>query len=197
MPGWLLDIFTKYGYGAVYLGVAAEGAGIPVPGETMLLAGAVLAHLGRLSFPLVVLSAIAGGLTGDNLGFVIGRLGGRRLAERYGRPLGLTKKRLEGFDRFFDRHGARTVFIARFVTGLRVVAAVLAGGSEMPWWKFAVFNAAGVSTWSIAVASAGYLLGESWDQLERLIGGTGLVLLVAILGTGAILIWRAKRASTP
>ena len=195
MPGWLLDIFTKYGYGAVYAGVAVEGAGVPIPGETMLLGGAVLAHLGRLSFPLVVLAAIAGGLTGDNLGFLIGRLGGRRLAERYGRPLGLTKERLRGFDRFFDRHGARTVFIARFVTGLRVVAAILAGGSGMPWWKFAAFNAAGVATWSIAVASAGYLLGESWDRLERLIGGTGLVLLMAVLAAGAFLLWRAKRAS--
>jgi membrane protein DedA with SNARE-associated domain len=196
LPPWLLDIFTKYGYGAVFAGVAVEGAGVPIPGETVLLAGAVLAHLGRLSFPLVVVSAIAGGLTGDNLGFLIGRLGGRRLAERYGRPLGLTKTRLEEFDRFFERHGARTVFIARFVTGLRVVAAVLAGGSGMPWWKFAAFNAAGVATWSIAVASAGYLLGASWDQLERLVGGAGLVLLVAVIAAGGFLLARARRAST-
>lgn len=195
MPPWLVDIFTKYGYAAVFAGVAVEGAGIPIPGETMVLAGAVLAHLGGLSFPLVILAAVAGGLTGDNLGFLIGRLGGRRLAERYGRPLGLTKERLEGFDRFFARHGARTVFVARFVTGLRVIAAILAGGSGMAWLRFAAFNAAGVVTWSVAVASAGYLLGESWERLERLIGDTGLMLLILVLAAGGFFVLRARRTA--
>jgi membrane protein DedA with SNARE-associated domain len=195
VPAWLLDLFTKYGYGVVFAGVLVEGAGVPVPGETMVLAGAVLAHLGRLSFPLVVLSAICGGLTGDNLGFLIGRLGGRRLAERYGRPLGLTAERFAAFDRFFDRHGPRTIFIGRFVTGLRVACAMLAGGSGLPWRTFALYNAAGVVTWSIVIATAGYLLGESWDRLERLVGGTGLLFLALIVVAGGVLMVRARRAS--
>jgi membrane protein DedA with SNARE-associated domain len=194
VPAWLLDLFTKYGYGAVFAGVLVEGAGVPVPGETMLLAGAVLAHSGRLSFSLVVLSAVAGGLAGDNLGFLIGRFGGRRLAGRYGRPLGLTPERLAVVDELVRRHGPRTIFVARFVTGLRVVCAMLAGASGLPWSRFAVYNAAGVITWAIAIGSAGYLLGESWERLERLAGDTSLLLLAAVVVVGGFLFLRARRA---
>jgi membrane protein DedA with SNARE-associated domain len=192
LPSWLLDLFAHYGYWAVFFGVLVEGAGVPFPGETMLLAGAVMAHLGRLSLPLVIAVAAGGAVTGDNLGFFIGRQGGRRLAERYGRPLGLTPERLKHFDGFFERHGPRTVFIARFVTGLRVVCAILAGGSGLPWRTFALYNAAGVVVWSIVVGLVGYALGESWDRLERLIGGTGLVLLVAVVAAG-FFVWRRAR----
>jgi membrane protein DedA with SNARE-associated domain len=195
VPAWLLDLFTRYGYGAVFAGVLLEGTGLPVPGETMLLAGAVLAHTGRLSLPVVIITAICGALAGDNLGFFVGRRGGRRLAERFGGTFGLTPARLAEFDRFFERHGPRTIFIARFVTGLRVVCAVLAGGSGLPWPTFAVYNAAGVVTWATAVGLAGYLVGESWDQLERLVGGTGLAFLAAALIVGAILFLRARRKS--
>jgi membrane protein DedA with SNARE-associated domain len=159
----------------------------------MLLAGAFLAHLGRLSLPWVIASAVVGGLTGDNIGFLIGRLGGRRLVERYGRGLGVTSARLAGFDRFFDRHGRRTIFVARFVTGLRMVCGVLAGGSGLPWPVFAAYNAAGVVTWSVMVGAAGFLLGESWDRLERLVGGTGLALLVGVLAALVVLVIRARR----
>ena len=177
-------------------GVLLEGAGVPIPGETMLLAGAVLAHSGRLSLPLVILAAICGGLAGDNLGFFIGRRGGRWLVERYGKPLGLTAERMAEFDRFFERHGPRTIFIARFVTGLRVVCAVLAGGSGLAWPVFAMYNAAGVVTWSVAIALVGYLVGESWSRLERLVGTTGLVLLAGAILVGGFLIFRARRART-
>lgn len=193
MPPWLLDLFARYGYGAVFVGVMVEGAGVPVPGETMLLAGAVMAHLERLSLPLVIATAVAGGLVGDNLGFLIGRLGGRALAERYGGPVGITKDRLAYFDRFFDRHGPRTVFIARFVTGLRVVCAMLAGGSGLRWRTFAAYNAAGVVVWSIVIGLVGYLVGESWEQLERLIGETGVVLLAVVVGVAVFVIFRARR----
>jgi membrane protein DedA with SNARE-associated domain len=196
VPAWLLDLFTKYGYGAVVVGVLLEGAGVPIPGETMLLAGAVLAHSGRLSLPLVVLSAICGGLAGDNLGFFIGRRGGRWIVERYGAPLGLTPERMAEFDRFFERHGPRTIFVARFVTGLRVVCAVLAGGSGISWPIFAIYNAAGVATWSVAIGLVGYLVGESWSRLERLVGTTGLVLLAGAILVGGFLIFRARRAHT-
>src|SRR5262245_42068304 len=174
MPGWLYDIFERYGYAVVFAGVFLENTGLPVPGETMLLAGAALAHFGTLSLLPVILTAIAGATLGDNLGFYIGRRGGRRLVERFGWRLGLTPERLAEFDRFFARHGGRTVFIARFITGLRVIGAMLAGGSGMPWRTFLVYNASGAVVWCTAVAFAGYALGRSWATLEQWVGRTSL-----------------------
>ena len=124
MPEWLVDLFAQYGYAVVFFGVFLENTGLPVPGETMLLAGAAMAQFGRLSLATVIATAITGAILGDSLGFFIGRRGGRVLAERYGPRFGLSRPRLAEFDRFFARYGARTVFIARFITGLRVVCAV-------------------------------------------------------------------------
>ena len=136
MPEWILDLFARYGYAVVFGGVFLENTGLPIPGETMLLAGAGLSHYGQLSLGCVILTAIAGATLGDNLGFFIGRHGGRRIAERHGWRVGLTADRLVAFDRFFQQHGPKTVFAARFITGLRVVGAVLAGGSGMSWPVF-------------------------------------------------------------
>jgi membrane protein DedA with SNARE-associated domain len=193
MPEWLLDLFARYGYAVVFGGVFLENTGLPVPGETALLAGAALAHNGQLSLFYVIVTAIAGATLGDNLGFYIGRHGGRRLAERHGWRVGLTGERLAEFDRFFRRHGAKTVFAARFITGLRVVGAVLAGGSGMPWSVFLVYNAAGAVVWCTAVAFAGYSLAYSWATLERWIGRTGLIALAIVVVVGIIGLVRARR----
>ena len=193
MPAWLLDLFARYGYAVVFGGVFLENAGLPIPGETMLLAGAALAHSGQLTLVWVIVTAIAGAILGDNLGFFIGRRGGRRIAERHGWRIGMTRERLVEFDRFFEKHGAKTVFAARFITGLRVVGAVLAGGSGMPWPTFLFFNATGAVVWCTAVAFAGYSLAHSWDTLERWIGGTGLIALVLVIIAGLIGIARARR----
>src|SRR6266542_4815209 len=179
MPDWLVDLFARYGYAVVFAGVFLENTGVPVPGETALLAGAALAHFGRLSLVWVVATAIAAAILGDNLGFYIGRRCGRAIAERHGWRIGLTSTRLAEFDRFFERYGARTVFIARFITGLRVFGAILAGASGLRWPKFLFYNATGAIVWSGAVASAGYALARSWDTLERWIGRTGVIGLVA------------------
>ena len=192
MPSWLTDLFARYGYFVVFFGILLENAGIPVPGETILLAGAALARFGHLSLPAVVLVAIAGATLGDNIGFWIGRRGGRVLLERHGRMLGLTSARLDQFDGFFARHGAKTVFIARFVTGLRVVGAILAGASHMAWGWFLLFNAAGAVAWAATFGTVGYLLGYSWETIERWIGHLGLVLLV-VIAAGGVLAWMRSR----
>ncbi len=93
----------------------------------------------------------------------------------------MTTARLADFDRFFDRYGAKTVFAARFITGLRVVGAVLAGASGLRWRTFLVYNASGAAVWCSAVAAAGYALANSWDTLERWIGRTGVVGLVIVV----------------
>ena len=196
MPQWLVDLFARYGYAAVFFGVFLENTGLPVPGETMVLAGGALSHFGQLSLGWVMASAMSGAVLGDNLGFFIGRRGGRRFLERYGGRIGITRARLANFDRFFDRHGAWTVFIARFITGLRVFCAVLAGSSEMSWRTFLLFNAAGAVLWSATIAVVGYVLGQSWEALERWIGRSGLLGLI-VLGA-LIIVWikRSRREST-
>jgi len=197
MPEWLVDLFARYGYTVVFVGVFLENTGLPVPGETALLAGAAMAQFGRLSLGWVVATAIAGATLGDNLGFALGRRFGRGIVERHGWRIGLTRARLGEFDRFFVRHGARTVFIARFITGLRVFGAVLAGASGLPWPKFLFYNAAGAIAWSIAVATAGYSLAYSWDTLERWIGRTGLIGLAVVVSFLVYGVMRARRNRLP
>jgi len=193
VPQWLLDLFARYGYAVVFLGVFLENTGLPVPGETALLAGSALAHFGQLSLTRVIVTAIVGATLGDNLGFYIGRHGGRSIAERHGWRIGLTPERLRELDAFFERHGPKTVFVARFITGLRVVGAILAGASGMRWPTFIVYNATGAIVWCTAIALAGYFLGHSWDLLERWIGRTGLVGLAIVVGLAVLWIARSRR----
>jgi len=195
VPAWLTDLFARYGYFVVFFGVLLENAGVPVPGETILLAGSALARFGHLSIFWVISIAIAGAVLGDNVGFFIGRRGGRRLLERHGRMLGLTRARLDQFDAFFARHGAKTVFIARFVTGLRVVGAVLAGASTLPWGRFLVFNATGALAWATTFGAVGYALGYSWETIERWIGDLGLVFLVVVAIVVVLALSRSRRRS--
>src|SRR6185295_12800831 len=152
-----------------------------------------MAQFGRLSLVRVIVTAMIAAVIGDNIGFLIGRRGGRGLAERHGWRVGLTAARLQQFDRFFARYGPQTVFIARFVTGLRVFCALLAGASGLRWRTFLLYNALGAVVWSIVIAFAGYSLAYSWDTLERWIGRSGVVLMV-LAGAGAgILILRSRR----
>ena len=193
MPDWIVDLFARYGYAVVFVGVFLENAGLPVPGETALLAGAALAHYGRLSLGRVIVTAVIAAVLGDNLGFLIGRRAGRGLIERHGWRIGLTQARLDQFNRFFARHGAKTVFIARFITGLRVFCAVLAGASQLRWPTFLFYNATGAVVWSTTIALAGYALGESWDRLERLIGRSGLIAFIIVAALAVFAIVRGRK----
>jgi membrane protein DedA with SNARE-associated domain len=197
VPPWLLDLFARYGYAVVFFGVLLESAGVPVPGETALLGGAAMAQFGRLSLFVVVVTAIAAAIIGDNTGFFVGRRGGRALVVRHGSKIGVTDARLRQFDGFYERYGPQTVFIARFVTGLRVVGAVLAGGSGLRWRTFLLFDALGALVWSTAVAAAGYSLAYSWDTLERWIGRSGVIAIVLVAFAGALMFIRWRRSSRP
>jgi len=197
LPDWIVDLFARYGYTVVFFGVFLENTGLPVPGETALLAGAALSHFGRLALPQVIATAIAAAILGDNLGFLIGRRAGRGLAERHGWRIGLTRDRLRLFDTFFARHGAKTVFIARFITGLRVFGAFLAGASELHWSTFLFYNATGALVWSTVIGLVGYALGHSWERLERLIGRTSLIGLAAVATLIVIGLLRARHIEPP
>jgi membrane protein DedA with SNARE-associated domain len=193
VPVWIVELFARYGYWAVFVGVFLENAGLPVPGETALLAGAALSRSGRLFLPVVIATAVAAAILGDNVGFWIGRRGGRAFVERFGAKAGLTPAVLEQFDRFFDRHGAKTVFIARFVTGLRVVGAVLAGASGLAWGRFLLYNASGAIAWATVFGVLGYTLAYSWQTLEQWIGRSGLVLLAAAVIFILVVLLRRRR----
>ncbi len=179
MSTWLQHLLASYGYLAVALIVMAEGAGIPFPGETVLLLGAAYAGAGNLELRGVILAAALGAITGDNLGYWIGRRGGAALLARYGSVLRIGPRQLERAETFFARHGAKTVLFARFVAVLRTVCALLAGANRMPYRRFVVWNAAGGILWSVTIGLLGAAFGSQWPRLERWVGRAGL--LVALL----------------
>ena len=187
----LVSLFTSYGYWVVFFGVMLENAGLPIPGETILLAAGFFAADGHFSLPLVMLIAATGAILGDNAGFAIGHHYGRNFFSRFGRYLFLTPNRLARIDEFFHRHGNKTILIARFITGLRVFAAVFAGASNMRWRLFFVYNVAGAVLWSIVISTLGYLFGHSWPLLEKWVGRSGMLMLLVAIVAGVI-IWRIR-----
>ena len=181
-----------YGYWAVFFGVMLENAGVPVPGETILLIAGYFAARGHFHLALVMLIAATGAVIGDNIGFAIGHHYGRGLLLRFGRFFFLTPKRLAHMENYFTRYGNKTILVARFITGLRVFAALLAGASKMPWRVFFVYNVAGAILWSIVITTLGYLFGQSLPLLVKWVGRSGTVLLVVAVIVGVI-VWHLRR----
>lgn len=193
----VLAWIARYGYGALALGVFLESAGLPIPGETALLAAGFASAHGSLSLPIVIAVAAGAGILGDNLGYLIGRRFGRAWAERYGRWILLSPRRLARMDEFFARYGGAAVGIARFVAGVRIVAAFAAGVSRMPWRTFVRFNVLGALVWATVTALLGYGAGHGYARLVRWSGHTGstAVLLALALLLAAAVAWRVSRDS--
>ncbi len=181
-----------YGYWAVFFGVMLENAGVPVPGETILLIAGYLASTGKFHLGFVMLIAATGAVVGDNIGFAIGHHFGRGFLLRIGRFFFLTPKRLEHMENYFARHGNKTILVARFITGLRVFAALLAGASKMPWRIFFIFNVAGAILWSVVITTLGYLFGSSLPLLIKWVGRSGTILLISAVVIG-IVVWRVRK----
>ena len=181
-----------YGYWAVFFGVMLENAGVPIPGETILLVAGYFASTGVFRVPLVMLVAATGAVIGDNIGFAIGHHYGRGFLLRVGRFFFLTPKRIEHMENYFKSHGNKTILVARFITGLRVFAALLAGASRMPWRVFVVYNVAGAVIWSFVITLLGYLFGQSLPLLVKWVGRTGTILLIVAIVLG-IIVWRVQR----
>jgi membrane protein DedA with SNARE-associated domain len=181
-----------YGYWAVFFGVMLENAGVPVPGETILLIAGYFASTGKFNIALVMVIAATGAVIGDNIGFAIGHHYGRNVLLRVGRFFFLTPKRFEHMESYFKRHGNKTILVARFITGLRVFAALLAGASKMPWRLFFIYNVAGAILWSVVITTLGYLFGQSLPLLIKWVGRSGTIMLVAAIGIG-IVIWRVQK----
>jgi membrane protein DedA with SNARE-associated domain len=178
--GWTTSLLDRWGYWIVFFGVMLENAGIPVPGETVLLAAGFFASRGHLSVVPVMSLAAAGAVVGDNCGYWIGRKLGRRFLVRFGKYVLLTRERLSAMDRFFEKHGSKAVAIARFVTGMRVFTALFAGASNMEWPPFLLFNLIGAIAWSVTICLLGYFFGQSFGLLERWVSGAGLALAIGL-----------------
>jgi membrane protein DedA with SNARE-associated domain len=182
-----------YGYWAVFFGVMLENAGVPLPGETILLIAGYYASTGEFNIALVMIIAASGAVVGDNIGFAIGHHYGRGVLLRVGRFFFLTPKRLEHMENYFENHGNKTILVARFITGLRVFAALLAGASrKMPWRVFVLYNMAGAVLWSVVITTLGYLFGASLPILVKWVGRSGTILLIAAIVIGVI-VWRVRR----
>jgi len=178
------SLVQDYGLFLLFLLIAMESAGIPLPGETALVTAGVLASRGKLDIVAVIVVAAVAAIVGDNVGYWIGRLGGRRLLERWAWLDRHASRALPWSERFFKRHGAKTIFLGRFIAVLRVTAAWLAGISRMPWWRFFFWNAAGGICWAALVALVAYYAGEAAGKaIERygLIGG-GVIIVLLVIG---------------
>ncbi len=197
----LQDMLHVIGYPAVTLFILIESAGIPIPGESMLLLASFTAGVdGQLRLPWIIFWASFGAIVGDNIGFYIGRTGGRRFVERFGRFFFVKTEHLDKAAKFFDRHGAKAVFLGRFITFLRIWAAFLAGMNKMHWKTFLFYNALGGIVWALYISLLGFFAGrlfhDNFDKVEllvRMIGWVGLGICV-VLAVGAFIIFRIRRA---
>jgi len=194
LPGVLASlapVLNQYGYLAVGGFVTLEDFGIPVPGETILIAAAVYAGAGKLNIAVVMIVGIVAAVVGDNIGYAIGAYGGRRVVERYGKYAFITSERLDKAEYFFDKHGGKVVVVARFIEGLRQLNGIIAGTSSMRWHRFVVFNIVGAALWVGTWAMVGYLAGDHIDAIYHQITDYSLYVLIGIVVAGAVLIVRA------
>jgi membrane protein DedA with SNARE-associated domain len=190
LPGFLAPLGSSlehYGLWAIALFVLIEDFGIPVPGETVLIAGAVFAGSGRLNIVAVGVVGFLAAVVGDNIGYAIGRFGGRALVERWGRYVFLTKERLDKAERFFGRHGGKIIVVARFIEGLRQANGIIAGISGMRWLKFLACNALGAALWVGTWVSVGYFAGQHITAIYNAI--TNYSLYAAIAAAVLIAAW--------
>ena len=184
LPGFLNAVGSQldhYGYWAILLLVMLEDFGIPVPGETILIAAAIFAGAGRLNVVLVGVVGFIAAVIGDNIGFAIGHFGGRALALRWGKYVFLTEERLVKAEVFFDRQGGKIIVVARFIEGLRQANGIIAGISGMHWRRFVVFNALGAALWVGTWVTLGYVAGNHIGTIYHYITQYSLYALIVLV----------------
>jgi membrane-associated protein len=192
----IVDVAETIGLPVLFALIAIETMGVPVPGETALITAAIVASRGRLPIEAVIAVAAAAAIIGDNVGFTLGRKLGRRVLRAPG-PFHPHRLRvLDVGEPFFERHGAKAVFLGRWVTGLRITAAWLAGANRMPWPTFLVFNALGGIAWAASVGLLAYFLGHTAETAIHAVGLGALVVTVSTL-VGIWITLRLRRRRAP
>jgi membrane protein DedA with SNARE-associated domain len=190
----LRNAVVDYGYWAVAAALLLENAGVPVPGETVLLLASFMAFSQHeLSLSWIIVVATIAATLGDNLGFALGYYGGRPLVARYQAFFRIKDSTLARGESLFARFGAVTVFFARFVFGMRIVAGPMAGVLRMPWRKFLVYNFLGAAVWVTVISGAGYLFGQQWWRLEGILKRFDVAVVIVALLAVAIWWWRRRR----
>lgn len=188
----------QYGYWAVFGGILLEDFGLPLPGETLLIAGSAYAARGNIDIVWVLALAWVGAVIGDNIGYLIGRFGGRRLALKWGRYVWLTEEKLAALERFFHRYGGEIVIVARFFAGLRQFNGIIAGIAYMEWKRFVLFNILGAFLWVGAWGGAAYFFGHQISTLlagHRYASWAALAVVATALLISAYLLIRRRRAN--
>lgn len=181
-----------YGYWAVLLGLLGENAGLPLPGETILLLASFLAYQHhQLQLPWIILVGIGAATIGDNIGYLIGYFGGRPLLEKWKHFFHISGDNIRAAEGFLGRRGSPAIFFARFIAGMRIVAGPLAGVLRMPWKKFVLANAAGAVVWVTAISLAGFAFGSKFESLVRLFKEAEIAVLVVIVL--AWYVWRRQK----
>ncbi|WP_457797322.1 DedA family protein [Methylocystis sp. S23] len=188
----IASLLAIYGYWAIFLVVALESSGLPLPGETMLVGAAIYARLsGALSIETIIFAAAAGAIVGDNIGYWIGREFGYRFLERHGWRVGLGAEKLRLGQYLFYKWGGAIVFFGRFVALLRILAALLAGANHLPVGRFFFYNAAGGIVWALVFGLGAYWLTATFQKIEGPIATAG-----ALCGLAAVfLLWRYYKAN--
>jgi membrane protein DedA with SNARE-associated domain len=191
---FLRSALLHYGYWAVAAALLLENAGVPVPGETVLLLASFLAYSERdLQLLWIIVVGTVAATLGDNLGYAVGHKGGRPLLERYRKSFHVSDKAVERGEGLFLRYGAVTILFARFVFGMRVIAGPLAGVLRMPWKKFAVFNFLGAALWVTVISVVGYTFGSRWKLLIHFMKRFDLALAAGFAVMVAVMWWRSRR----
>jgi membrane-associated protein len=198
MAEWFFDLlggyFDQYGYWTVAVALLLENAGLPVPGETVLLFASFLAYSEReLSLPWIIVVGTVAATVGDNLGYALGRRGGRPLLNRYKHWFRISDRTMERGERTFARYGSAAIFFARFIFGLRIIAGPLAGVLHMRWKQFAIFNFLGAAVWVTIIALTGYFFGSQWDRLVHVVKEVDTGILIAAVALVLILWLRRRR----
>ncbi len=173
---------SKYGYFGVAGLLLIESIGIPLPGETTLVAAAVFAGIGQLNIFVVILIGIAAAVLGDNIAFAIGNYGGRKVVDKYGKYIFLPPDRYQKFEDFFNRNGGKVVVVARFIDGLRQLNGIIAGTSDMKWPKFLFYNFIGATIWVLTWTMIGYYGGSHIQTVLKYQAYVTVIFIVLLLG---------------
>ncbi|HET7313585.1 DedA family protein [Salinisphaera sp.] len=196
------QIISDYGPWAIFTLVLIEDFGIPVPGETALISAALLASQGKMPITLLLPAAWLGAVIGDNIGYAIGRFGGRRVVVRYGAKVGITDRRLARIERFFARRGGAIVIVARFFVGLRQLNGIVAGIGCMAAPRFILYNAIGAALWVGVWGFGVYWFGQHFEQALEKFGPIVMYVgggVAAVLAIGYVVwrfVWRRRRSGS-
>lgn len=194
----IISYFNAYGYYLIFFLLLAENSfllGLVVPGEMVLVFAAFLAGRGDLDLHRVIFVATVAALIGNNVGYLLGREGGRRFMENLGSRW-ISSEKIAAAENYFDKHGQKTIIIGRFVAGVRTFVPVLAGASKMPYLSFLIYTTCAVVAWTVSVALLGYYFGESWELLLRIIKRAEFAIgIIAVLAVAFFVVrhyWRKR-----